>query len=403
MKQRIKNMSSTLDESPCVQRIMKYIQPYIKKRQHLILSSEELSMYHSKIWGNNNSQYRYLYGPNSHPTILDWISLYSILKNYYRITVIVTYRRYYDWLPSAKQQIERWHIGKPSLNQWPKYSDNPMNSIRIVMNDIMNQSSHDTTTNNSAIIQYLSRNIIQNSKWEGSNSDIEGRNIEPIFPHWWKTNFPPGATDDMPHYYMDSVIRSIDQVNHMVRSNRHNNKMMNSSSMTTKTTSSSKLIHIIVMNMHAKTSLSSNSYNHNNTNNSIILRTNYTRSVRSLFFCSIPAATRLCQYSQYMDNVEQEDQRNQNTNNGELYVNQRQTTSYYELVIHAARYGFINIVQYQKYRHIIGTLAKEYHHSLLLLSTRNKVSASTSSSLKNSSYIVDDDNQIGWDVNQADA
>jgi len=51
---------------------------------------------------------------------------YSVMRNLERaldgrweIVVVVAYRRLYEWLPSAKQQLERWHEIKKNLNQWP--------------------------------------------------------------------------------------------------------------------------------------------------------------------------------------------------------------------------------------------------------------------------------------------
>jgi len=46
-------------------------------------------------------------------------NLARALGNRWEIVVIVAYRRLYEWLPSAKQQLERWHRKKKALYQWP--------------------------------------------------------------------------------------------------------------------------------------------------------------------------------------------------------------------------------------------------------------------------------------------
>jgi hypothetical protein len=49
----------------------------------------------------------------------DWLSLRELLEADWKLLVIVAYRRYIDWLPSAKQQVERWKPSKPAMNRWP--------------------------------------------------------------------------------------------------------------------------------------------------------------------------------------------------------------------------------------------------------------------------------------------
>jgi hypothetical protein len=48
----------------------------------------------------------------------DWPSLYQSLPEY-QIHIMVNYRRYVDWVPSAKQQMERYKPAKPKLRNWP--------------------------------------------------------------------------------------------------------------------------------------------------------------------------------------------------------------------------------------------------------------------------------------------
>jgi hypothetical protein len=71
--------------------------------------------------------------------MFDWISLYALLQNY----VIVTYRRYYDWLPSVKQKIEQWMDKKPVMNRWPQYDDSN-HTTSLLFNQILTTSNKTT-------------------------------------------------------------------------------------------------------------------------------------------------------------------------------------------------------------------------------------------------------------------
>lgn len=51
---------------------------------------------------------------------IDWLSVRDQLGQDWRPVVILGYRRFMDWLPSAEQQIWRWNGAKPNLNKWPK-------------------------------------------------------------------------------------------------------------------------------------------------------------------------------------------------------------------------------------------------------------------------------------------
>jgi len=46
-------------------------------------------------------------------------NLIRALDDRWEIVVIVAYRRLYEWIPSAKQQQERWHRTKTVLDKWP--------------------------------------------------------------------------------------------------------------------------------------------------------------------------------------------------------------------------------------------------------------------------------------------
>jgi hypothetical protein len=46
-------------------------------------------------------------------------ALEGALAGKWQLLVVVGYRRLYEWLPSAKQQTDRWMPAKRKLNKWP--------------------------------------------------------------------------------------------------------------------------------------------------------------------------------------------------------------------------------------------------------------------------------------------
>jgi hypothetical protein len=59
------------------------------------------------------------------PAPVDWVALKQALSGRWNLLVVVAYRRLIEWLPSAKQQNERWNALKPAMNNWPKYGNRP--------------------------------------------------------------------------------------------------------------------------------------------------------------------------------------------------------------------------------------------------------------------------------------
>jgi hypothetical protein len=53
------------------------------------------------------------------PAPVDWVALKQALEGRWNLVVVVAYRRLTEWLPSAKQQNERWNALKPAMNNWP--------------------------------------------------------------------------------------------------------------------------------------------------------------------------------------------------------------------------------------------------------------------------------------------
>ncbi|KAL7564293.1 hypothetical protein ACA910_014355 [Epithemia clementina (nom. ined.)] len=58
-----------------------------------------------------------------HPTHADWTSVRTTLEPWYDIHVVVGYRRYFDWLVSARYHEDRWTPTRPLRNAWPVLDD----------------------------------------------------------------------------------------------------------------------------------------------------------------------------------------------------------------------------------------------------------------------------------------
>lgn len=111
---RLTLSQALLTQSKCARDIVSSFQSYSHQIINLIYFDETLSRSNGTDGHNVTVGYQYYYDDNdinhnnslsSHPTIFDWISLYSLLQEYYQISVFVTYRRYYEWLPVTIRQI----------------------------------------------------------------------------------------------------------------------------------------------------------------------------------------------------------------------------------------------------------------------------------------------------------
>lgn len=63
-----------------------------------------------------------------HKTKVDWIALQELLNDW-DISVLVMYRRYFEWLPSSRQQTDRWTPMKPRLGRWPSQGGRVMKPL----------------------------------------------------------------------------------------------------------------------------------------------------------------------------------------------------------------------------------------------------------------------------------
>jgi hypothetical protein len=102
-----KAVKEVVSRVPCAKEIVRLLQIFKKRNQSLIISDETLSNAWTAFYDMRNK------------APLDFISLRELLSDDWNLLVIIGYRRFVDWLPSAKQQIERWNPHKPRMNKWP--------------------------------------------------------------------------------------------------------------------------------------------------------------------------------------------------------------------------------------------------------------------------------------------
>ena len=58
------------------------------------------------------------------PSAMEWVTIRDTIMNDFNIVVVVSYLRYYEWLPSAKASAEQYHLVQhtklaPRLSRWP--------------------------------------------------------------------------------------------------------------------------------------------------------------------------------------------------------------------------------------------------------------------------------------------
>jgi hypothetical protein len=87
-------LRNALGDLPCVQQMIEAVEPFQRKRQSLIISDETIQV------------------------SFDFESIHALLRDDWDVSIVVGYRRYVHWLPSAKQQAERWTPEKTRLNKW---------------------------------------------------------------------------------------------------------------------------------------------------------------------------------------------------------------------------------------------------------------------------------------------
>jgi hypothetical protein len=120
---------------------------------------------------------------------LDYISLSILLLPYYQLSVIVSYRRYYQWYPSAKQQQERYARRRYHYNEWPSshtyfsmHRPNHMNrhtrlltpsSMVVVADNDKEQNHHNTMDHINESMNQTDNNNNNNADDDHDDDDVD--------------------------------------------------------------------------------------------------------------------------------------------------------------------------------------------------------------------------------------
>ena len=100
--------SSLIDNVDCWNKTIRLLQPYLETKTNLMYSGEPWSFKSHRVWSQ------------THFTMIDWKSIYITLSKDWNILVVFGYRRYYEWLVSSHQQLNRYTPSKVETKDWPK-------------------------------------------------------------------------------------------------------------------------------------------------------------------------------------------------------------------------------------------------------------------------------------------
>lgn len=111
-KKQSKKLEEIITEFPCWKEVLDTLAPYNTTRTSVIVSDELLS--HQLI----------SYVESIGPAVMDWITIRDTLMRDWNVIVVVSYRRFFEWLPSAKASAEQAHKvqrtdSAPRLARWP--------------------------------------------------------------------------------------------------------------------------------------------------------------------------------------------------------------------------------------------------------------------------------------------
>jgi hypothetical protein len=93
------SLSDSLRKVECWDKTLQGLDPYLKNKTNLIFSSETWSFHSIPLTGRRCS-------------MVDWPSVYLTLSRDWNLLVVFAYRRYPEWIFSAKQQDDRWKSTK---------------------------------------------------------------------------------------------------------------------------------------------------------------------------------------------------------------------------------------------------------------------------------------------------
>lgn len=392
----------SLIQLPCAQEIINILSYYSQYDIHFLYSEEMMSR------GGERS-YHYYTAYDIYPSKLNYISLSILLSKYYHISIIVTYRYYYQWLISAKQQQEKYYKERYHWNVWPSTNNNHMFPYN---NKSINKNYHEKVAglNRRPLRNHNSRSRSYAYGIDGGNLH-NGHSMEPLFPYYYKyiqpgiiyhNNNPDLITDirtnntnnipdelywantiGIPYYYTDYIYTSLLYQQKLLYTlycpyNSNNNTM---TTVTTATNASidttndriSPLFNVILFNLHTASSVTNDTKSTTASSSSASPLTTLSTeghvmnssSLRTLFLCqALPNAHHICNYSQMMEHEHHSTKIS--ASDGIHYANpsNQYYSMYDQLVVSAYQKGLL-VSSSPLGRHHIVMKVQKYHQSLI--------------------------------------
>jgi hypothetical protein len=127
---KMKSFDATIRELSCWKSVLDTLQPYRATSRSVTSSNSSISSImdtkkKSVIVCDEQLAKQFL--PDVYqigPSAMEWITIRDTIMNDFNIVIVVSYLRYYEWLPSAKAASEQYHIVQhtssvPRLARWP--------------------------------------------------------------------------------------------------------------------------------------------------------------------------------------------------------------------------------------------------------------------------------------------
>jgi hypothetical protein len=125
--QRVKKRRGTpLSDIPCWSSMMDALDVHNKRGKNLILSDEVLSRYHHIPFSGHQ------------PSRLNWGDMKSTFEKW-DVRIVFGYRRYYEWILSVKNQIDKYTSHHRSLQNWEQDGGKRMQPIHEHLHEMMVQ------------------------------------------------------------------------------------------------------------------------------------------------------------------------------------------------------------------------------------------------------------------------
>ena len=134
---KMKSIDATIRELPCWKSVLDTLEPYKSTIGAVKVSSNASAIALSPYESTNSNGKKSVFVCDDQlakqllpdvyqigPSTMEWITIRDTVMNDFNIVIVVSYLRYYEWLPSAKASVEQYHLvqhtaSSPRLSRWP--------------------------------------------------------------------------------------------------------------------------------------------------------------------------------------------------------------------------------------------------------------------------------------------